>query len=170
LSYYEIIGLNICKLKLEVQVLYFKNQIRMDIKKLDQVLLEIAEKKNQLNKLTYADKNYDVVEEELHDLEDDFVDEYGDFLEDALHTVHDEYCPDNDVLLSTAYLAKRYMETGKNSDGTPAYDVDFNEGVLVEVDDYPGQPCKLVIVPNPCRIILQISATQREVVWTLNSI
>jgi hypothetical protein len=141
----------------------------MDIKKLDQALIELADKKNDLSKLTYADSNYDVVEEELHDLEDEFMEEYGDYLEDALHTVHDEYCPDNDVLMPIAYLAKKYKEIGKDAMGDPLFDVDFNEGVLVEVDDYPGQSCKLVIIPNPARIVMQISPTQKEVVWKAKS-
>lgn len=137
----------------------------MDIKKLDQAILDIVDKKNKLNTLTYADKNYDIIEEELHDLEDDFIDEFGDYMEEALSLVHDEYCPDNDLLLPTAYFAKRYNETGKDDKGKPVYDVDPSEGVLVEVEEYPGLPCRLVILPNPVRIVLQVSNKAKEVVW-----
>lgn len=63
----------------------------MDIKKLDHALALLVEKNHELNALDYNDKNYDRVEEELHDMEDDFLDEYGDFLEEVLRDVHDEY-------------------------------------------------------------------------------
>ena len=32
--------------------------------------------------------------------------------------------------------------------------------------DYPGKDTKLVIVPNPVRIILNIGADKQQVVWT----
>jgi hypothetical protein len=64
----------------------------MDTKELDKALLAIVEKKNLLSTLNYNDENYDLVEEELHELEDDFIDEYGEYLEDALGLVHEEYC------------------------------------------------------------------------------
>ncbi|MTI23434.1 hypothetical protein, partial [Fulvivirga kasyanovii] len=94
-----------------------------------------------------------------HDLEDDFLEKYGDYLEDAFHEVHDEFCPDTDVLLPIAYLPNEVIIT---DDG---YDVAFKEGVYVEVDDYPGKETKLVLLPKPTRIILQVDPQQKEVVW-----
>ncbi|MGI9541949.1 MAG: hypothetical protein ACR2MX_01745 [Cyclobacteriaceae bacterium] len=136
----------------------------MDIKALNQALLSIAQKKNELIKIDYNDDAYDNVEEELHDLEDDFQEKYGDYLEDVLQDVHDELCPDNDVLLPIAYLAKEYIiSPGDNNE--KVYDVKASEGVLVEVDDYPGQPTRLVLLPNPLRILLQINQEQRQEVW-----
>jgi len=85
---------------------------------------------------------------------------YGDYLEEAFDEVHDEYCPDTDVLLPIAYLAKEYI---KNDDGS--YDVLYNQGVPVEIDDYPGKETKLALVPSPTRIILQIDENTREEVW-----
>jgi hypothetical protein len=131
----------------------------MEIKELDKALVALARKKNELSKLDYASETYDELEEELHDMEDDLVEEFGDFLEDALHDVHDEYCPDSDVLIPTAYLANKYIE----QDG--GFDVEFSEGVFVEMDDYPGKATKLVLLPSPPRIILQIDPTNRQVVW-----
>jgi len=136
----------------------------MDIKALNQALLSIAEKKNELIKIDYNDEAYDNVEEELHDLEDDFQEKYGDYLEDVLQDIHDELCPDNDVLLPIAYLAKEYLIiSGDNNEIT--YDVKASEGVLVEVDDHPGQPTRLVLLPSPLRILLQINKQQRVEVW-----
>ncbi|MDN5200918.1 hypothetical protein QQ008_06085 [Fulvivirgaceae bacterium BMA10] len=137
----------------------------MDIKSLNKALLEIAEKKNRLSELNYNDSTYDEIEEELHDLEDDFGEKFGDYVEDALHYVHDEYCPDNDVLLPIAYLANKYIEKGKLADGSVEYDVEPNEGVIVDVDDYPGKESRLVLVPNPTRLILQVGRNQKEEVW-----
>ena len=136
----------------------------MDIKVLNQALLAIAEKKNELIKIDYNDEAYDNVEEELHDLEDDFQEKYGDYLEDVLQDLHDKLCPDNDVLLPIAYLAKEYLTAPGDNDEL-AYDVKASEGVLVEVDDYPDQLTRLVLLPNPLRILLQINKQHREEVW-----
>ncbi len=137
----------------------------MDIQKLDHALALLVEKNHELNALDYNDKNYDRVEEDLHDMEDDFLDEYGDFLEEVLRDVHDEYCPDSDVLLPIAYLAKQYQKTEKE-DGSVHYDASVKEGVLVDADAYPDQLCKLVLVPGPTRLILNIKNKEQKVVWT----
>lgn len=134
----------------------------MDIQSLDKALIALVEKKNQLNGLEYNDKNYDVVEEELHDMEDDFIETYGDYLEDVLANVHDDLCPDNDILLPTAYLANKYIRNEANGKITyhPA-----DGGVIVDVDEYPGKLTRLVLVPAPTRLILQIEKNGEEEVW-----
>ena len=137
----------------------------MDIKALNEALVAIAEKKNELIKIDYNDEAYDQVEEELHVLEDDFQEEHGDYLEEILQDVHDELCPDNDVLLPIAYLAKEYV-VSEGEGNALKFDVKSDEGVLVEVDDYPGQPTRLVLIPNPLRILLQINSQQRDQVWS----
>ncbi|MEK6477572.1 hypothetical protein WJR50_08555 [Catalinimonas sp. 4WD22] len=134
----------------------------MDIEALDQVLVKIVEKKNILSQLNYNDKNYDEVEEELHDLEDDFVEQYGEYLEDILADVHDELCPDNDVLLPIAYLANKYVK--KEDNGQVTYHA-ADGGVLVDVDEYPDKLTRLVLVPKPTRLMLQIGSQQEEQVW-----
>ncbi|MBL6444794.1 hypothetical protein JMN32_00635 [Fulvivirga sp. 29W222] len=131
----------------------------MDIKALDNDLTSLIEKKIALSKTDYSSEDYDELEEELHDLEDDFLEKYGDYLEDAFHEVHDEFCPDTDVLLPIAYLPN---EVASTEDG---YDITFQEGVYVEVDDYPGKETKLVLLPKPTRIILQVDSQNKEVVW-----
>lgn len=136
----------------------------MDIRSLDKALIALVEKKNQLSELSYADKTYDVVEEELHDMEDNFVDKYGEFLEDVLADVHDDICPDSDVLLPIAYLANKYtrQEINKQIVYFPA-----DGGVIVDADKYPNKLTRLVLVPAPTRLILQIGKgrEQEEIVW-----
>ena len=117
----------------------------MDVKALDNAIQEIVKKREELGKLDYNNPKYDDLEEQLHDLEDDFQDEYGEELEGALQKVHDDFCPDNDVLMPIAYIGK---------------------GVPVEVDKYNGKDTKLVIVPGPTRIVLLVGKDKQEVVWT----
>ncbi|HWA34234.1 MAG TPA: hypothetical protein VG737_08900 [Cyclobacteriaceae bacterium] len=133
----------------------------MDVKALDNALQEIIKNRMELLKLDYNNPKYDDLEEKLHDLEDAFQDSYGDELESALQEVHDEYCPDSDVLVPIAYIAKQYLVGKKNE-----YSVANNEGVFVEMDDYPGKDTRLVIVPNPVRIVLNIGSDVQKVVWS----
>lgn len=117
----------------------------MDVKALDKSLLEILKKREELGKIDYNNPKYDDLEEELHDLEDEFQDKYGEYLEAAFQDVHDDLCPDNDVLMPIAYLGK---------------------GVPVEVDKFPGKDTKLILSPGPARIILAVGKDAQEVVWT----
>ncbi len=133
----------------------------MDLKALDHALQEIAQRRIALKKIDYNDLKYDDLEEELHDLEDTLQVKYGEYLEDVLQDVHDKYCPDTDVLYPIAYLAKTYSVNEKNE-----YTVAATEGVFVEVDSIPGKDTKLVIVPNPLRVILNVGKDQQQVVWT----
>lgn len=131
----------------------------MDIKALDQAVQEIALKRNELKKIDYNNPQYDDLEEALHDLEDEFLDNFGDDMENVLQEVHDKLCPDTDILLPIAYMAKAYTVTDKNE-----FSVTTSEGVFVEVDSLPGKDTKLVIVPNPLRIVLNLKDKQ-QVVW-----
>jgi len=105
-----------------------------------------------LNELTYEITSW-------NDLEDEFLDNYGDEMEKILQEVHDKLCPDTDILLPIAYMAKAYTVTDKNE-----FSVTTSEGVFVEVDSLPGKDTKLVIVPNPLRIVLNLKDKQ-QVVW-----
>jgi hypothetical protein len=125
-------------------------------------------KKNELNRLNYDDPEYDKVEEELHALEDTFQENYGKYLEGMLKSVHDEFCPDNDVLLPIAYLANKYKVT-KIENGDTAFDVNLDEGVIVDVDNYADKLTRLVLIPNPTRLLLQIHNSHAEEVWKLDN-
>ena len=131
----------------------------MDIEQLDNDLSQLALMKNRLSQLEYDNEEYDRLEEELHGLEDEFQEKHGEYLDDALSLIHDEFCADNDVLLPIAYLAKSY----KIEDGN--YDVEMDQGVMVDVDDYPGKSTRLVLIPSPTRIVLIVDENTREEVW-----
>lgn len=117
--------------------------------KMDQAMLAILEKRLELSKLNYSDDNYDDVEEMLHDLEDDFNETFGDELEKVLEKLHDKYCPESDVLLPTAYLAKKFVET---EDGE--IEIGKKEGVEVEWIEDPATGARLVLLPAPLRVLL----------------
>ncbi|WP_296621889.1 hypothetical protein [Marivirga sp.] len=131
----------------------------IDIKNLDKDLTALVKAKIALSKLTYADQDYDKIEEELHDMEDDFQENYGEYLEEALAEVHDEFCPDNDVLLPIAYLADEYIVKDDTIDVAPG------QGVLVEADDFASAKVTLALAPQPTRIVLQAGNDHKEVVW-----
>ncbi|NJN43149.1 MAG: hypothetical protein HC811_13900 [Flammeovirgaceae bacterium] len=133
----------------------------MDAKAANTALQEIISAKMSLADIDYNDPKYDELEEKLHSLEDVFLAQHGEAFEDILKDIHDEYCPDNDVLLPIAYLAKKYQITDGNS-----YSVANNEGVFVDSDDYAGKETRLVILPNPVRIVLTIGKDQQETVWS----
>jgi hypothetical protein len=133
----------------------------MDVKALDQAVQQIALRRNELKKLDYNNPKYDDLEEELHDLEDSLHVKFGDYLEEILQNVHDKYCPDTDVLFPIAYLAKSYIVNAQEE-----FSVSNNEGVFVEVDSIPGKDTRLVMVPKPLRVILNVGKDQQQVVWT----
>lgn len=133
----------------------------MDVKALDNALLGIIKSRQELSTLDYNNPAYDDLEEKLHDLEDDFLETFGDDLERALQDIHDEYCPDSEVLMPIAYIAKKYQVSPANE-----YSVATSEGVFVEMDDYPGKDTKLAILPNPPRIALNIGSEKQQIVWT----
>src|SRR5437899_1173636 len=132
----------------------------MDIKALDKAIQEIAIRRNELKKIDYNNPKYDDLEEELHDLEDAFQVKYGEYLEEALQEVHDKLSPDTDILFPIAYFANTYSVNTNNE-----FSVTTAEGVYVEIDSMPGKETKLVIVPNPLRIILNTKEKQ-QVVWS----
>lgn len=132
---------------------------------LDKALTEIIERKNALALLSYDSKDYDKIEEELHDLEDDFIEKYGDYFEEELERIHEEICPESEVLLPIAYLAHKYIKTGQNPDGSHAYDVNYKDGVWVDVEKHPNKDTRLVLIPNPTRMVLLIDNKSKEVVW-----
>jgi hypothetical protein len=134
-------------------------------KSINSDLLEIVEKKVLLSTMTYDHKNYDDVEEELHDLEDDFLDEHGDFFEDIISDVHEKIKSDSDVLLPIAYLGSRYSKAEKNKDGSVRYEAEFGEGVVIETELYPKDETRLVLIPNPLRMELLVGKSKKQIVW-----
>ena len=115
--------------------------------------------KNKLANTTYDNADYDVIEDEVHDLEDSFMDKYGDFLTDILGDVHEEYCPEDEVLSPIAYIANKYIEKENNE-----FSVSINDGVLVEVEKFNADEGRLVLIPNPLRVVLNLEK-QKVIVW-----
>jgi len=130
-----------------------------NLKDLDLSLQAIALKRNELSRLKYDNPAYDDKEEELHDLEDALMEQYEEDLDDVLREIHQKHCPDSDILLPTAYLAKSYRVNDKKE-----FSVSPEDGVFVEIlpDD---RPAKLVLVPGPLRFLLNIG-TEQKVVWS----
>jgi hypothetical protein len=126
---------------------------------IDEAMIAILQKRLELSKLSYSDDTYDDVEEVLHDLEDDFNEKYGDQLEEILDKVHIKHCPESDVLLPTAYLAKKFVET---ADGE--IEIGKKEGVEVEWVENPDVAARLVLLPSPTRILL-MTPEGISVVW-----
>ena len=137
----------------------------MDVKVLDKAIIALVEKRIELTALSYDDTRYDEVEEELHNMEDEFTDKYGDQMEIILTAIHDEHCTDTDVLSPIAYLAQQYNRSGNNEDGSPAYTVDADEGVPVDADKFPGKDARLVLIPSPARIYLRVGPKYEKEVW-----
>jgi hypothetical protein len=137
----------------------------MDLKKLDQDLTAIVEKRIELSKITYADERYDDIEEELHDLEDDFNEEYGDELEAELEKIYKLLQSDNDVLLPSAYLANSYVPMLPDANGVISYEVKGPQGVPVESDQFENQDVRIVIIPNPTRFVMQINGVSLKDLW-----
>ncbi len=130
----------------------------MNIAELNTSLVSLIRKKEELSKLSYNDERYDDVEEELHDMEDEFNENYGEYLEEVLEEVHERLCPDSDVLLPTAYLPSNLaaLESGKPGP---------KEGVWVDTDEFPNKEARLVLVPNPTRLILSVGTSIQKEVW-----
>ncbi len=144
-----------------------RNIMALNIEKLNDDLVNLVLKKNELSRLDYNNPEYDTVEEELHDLEDEFLKVHGKEMEVVFKTIHEEFCPDNEVLLPIAYLAKKY-KVKKSSDGDVEFSVSLDEGVIVDVDNYSDKLTRLVLIPNPSRILLQIDNSHSEEVWKLD--
>jgi hypothetical protein len=137
----------------------------MNFKKFNTDLIDLAEKRIQLNQIDYADERYDEIEDELHAAEDAFLEEYGDYMEEILEDVHERVCSGTDVLIPTAYIAKNYIRKGESLDGDPLYEITTKEGVIVEADNYPDKTARLVLIPAPARLILTVGGKAKEVVW-----
>jgi hypothetical protein len=137
----------------------------MNWEKIDQELTEIVQQRNQLSALEYSDENYDDLEEQLHDLEDDFNENYEDILEPELEKIYSKLKSDSDVLLPTAYLANYYQEMLPDAKGSITYEVSGNQGVPIESDQLGKVDLRIVLIPNPIRFVLLINGKQLKELW-----
>jgi hypothetical protein len=139
----------------------------MNVNELNKALLELAEKRNELAAIDYSDKKYDDLEEALHDLEDEFLDEFGEYMEKVLTEVHDRNFPESDVLSPIAYLAKKYVVKTTHSNGVIDYNISAKDGVWVEAFTKPNKNVRLVLLPNPPRFIMSLDNGQQKEVWNI---
>ena len=137
----------------------------MDLNKLDSALTEIVERRISLSKIPYSDDSYDDIEEELHDLEDGFNEEFGDDLEEELDKIYGKLKSDNEVLLPSAYLANTYVPMLPDASGKISYEVKGKEGVPVESEQFDGQDVRIVIIPNPTRFVMLINGVALKDLW-----
>lgn len=137
----------------------------MDFDKLDKELSTIVELRIRLSSITYADPDYDEIEEELHDLEDTLNEQYGDELESKLEEIYTTLASDNDVLLPSAYLANKYIPMQPDARGVVTYDVQGPEGVPVESEQFDGQDVRIALVPNPVRFVMVINGRPLKDLW-----
>ena len=137
----------------------------MNWEKIDQELTEIVQQRNQLSALEYSDANYDDLEEQLHDLEDDFNENYEEDLAPELEKIYAKLKSDSDVLLPTAYLAKHYQEMLPDAKGSITYEVSGKQGVPIESDELGKVDLRIVLVPNPIRFVLLINGKQLKELW-----
>ena len=135
----------------------------MDIVKCNQDLIILIEYRTKLKELSFSDSKYDEIEDVLGDLEDAFNKEYGDELEDVLIDIHDRFCPGVDVLLPTAYLAKKYFVDEENEG---QFLVAASDGVKVELSNPEGdiRYGRVVLLPNPMSIRFG-KGNQVAIVW-----
>lgn len=134
----------------------------IDYSAINQLLIHIIEQRRKLSKLNYDDPKYDDLEEELHDMEDEFTEEYGDFLEDILVDVHEEVCPEVEVFAPVSYIPREVLVEKK---GKQLHFISpYGQGVWIE-RDHEGKEAYLVMLPNPLRIELVHSPDERRTVW-----
>jgi hypothetical protein len=130
---------------------------------LNLAFLAMVEKKEEMHKWSGNPSRIASFRSELDKMEDDFNETFGTYLEEILFEIHDEYCPDNEIRRPTEYMASNYLRT---LDPEYKFDVSHDEGVLVDVDDYPESRARLVFIPGPTRFLLQGQKKEfREVVW-----
>lgn len=136
----------------------------MKFDEINQALEDIIDLRNQIYALDKSNADFPAKSQALETLEKQLLAKYGTQLHEVLLDVHDELCPDNDVEEPTNYIAPHY-QVNMNGAGKK-YQVNSTDGVLVQMDDYPHEPTRLVLAPNPFRVILNINANQAEEVWS----
>ena len=138
----------------------------MHINEMNAALTELINKRNQLAALSYSDTKYDELEEALHELEDDFLEEYGEYLDKVLTEIHEKDFPESDVLSPIAYLAKKYVVKMAHPDGRIDYNIPPKDGVWVEAFAYPNKDIRLVLMPNPPRFVMHFDNGVHKIMWS----
>lgn len=110
--------------------------------------------------LEAASGEYDSIRRLFEKMSSYFNAKYGMTMEQIMFEIYDELCPDDEVKPINEYLASHYQ---KNHEG---YDAPLDEGVVVHLDDFNFKEGRLILLPNPARIVLQDPQSHhREVLW-----
>lgn len=113
----------------------------------------------------YDHPDYDQEEETLQDEEQTFLDIYGDYFEEVIQKVHEVYCPESDPLLPTAYIPRQYRAYRDEELDLETFEVGDNDGVSVDLADFPNLDARMLLLPSPPRIVLVSAAGEQEVWW-----
>ena len=131
---------------------------------IDDRLIKIVEKRNALHETQHHKAQ---LENELRQLEKEFIDWHGEDISAILKKVYQSHFHNEPMLSPMDYFAQTYRKIGKNINGS-TFDVDHSAGVAVSSSFWPGKATKIVFVPNPLRLLLNIDAHTREEVWSIN--
>lgn len=127
---------------------------------LNEDLIDLVEVKTRVSTLTETSREYDSIRRLFEKISQYFNLKYGMTLEQVMFEIYDELCPDDEVKPIEEYLASHYE---KGNDG---YEASSDEGVVVHLDDFSFKEGRLVILPNPARIVLQDPQTKhQEILW-----
>ncbi len=135
-----------------------------DYSQLNQIVYHIADLRYQLSLKSYEDDGYDELEDKLHEIEDAFIEGQGEELEQIMLGIYEELRLDDEVLSPLAYFATTYRKIGENQ-GLSVFDVDADQGIEVSMEGTGRKEPRLVVLPNPLRIILNVDAKTRYRVW-----
>lgn len=136
----------------------------MNTEKLNKALNDLIQKRTDLSKLGYDHPDYDQTEEALEEKEQDFLDVFGNYLEDALEKIHEELCPQTDILLPTAYIPRKYTTFTDPDLDIESFEVGNTDGAIVDLTDFPNLEARMLLLPNPVRIVV-VSAAGDQEVW-----
>ncbi|TAF32255.1 MAG: hypothetical protein EAZ57_09140 [Cytophagales bacterium] len=120
--------------------------------KMNELLCKIIEKRNALSVLTYDSEDYDALEEQLHDIEDNMIAEYGANIEKVIRKVYAKFASEgSEVMSPLSYIARRYTVMGKNKLGVD-YELPLGEGIQVDSSELQSTEIRVAILPNPMRV------------------
>lgn len=134
----------------------------MNYLEIDRALTRLVQKRNQQHETPPA-----ATQKELEQAESAFLEQYGSKLRAVLQAAYELHFVEKDLASLLDYLAPRYREVSENDNG-PTFDVGHDQGVPVTPAGKPGQKAKVVLVPNPLRILLNIDAHTREELWSVS--
>ncbi len=126
----------------------------------NQDLHDLVEIKTFETKLSQEPEHHSLALKVLDKKVDHFNEKYDFSMQNIMFEIYDELCPDDEIKPIKEYLASHYvLSSGK-------FDAPLDEGVVVNLDDFSFKKGRLVLLPDPARIVLQNPETNhREIVW-----